>query len=76
MDVIGFFKGGGVQAEGVFLGKPEDSGREEWGTLGKIRGITNPLLRTLLECVGSYFDGVWANFIATFPAGWSPQKVL
>ena len=31
---------GGVQGEGVFLGNPEDSVWEDWGTLGKIRGIT------------------------------------
>ena len=28
---------GAVQGEGVFLGNPEDSGREDWGTLGNIR---------------------------------------
>ena len=28
---------GGVQGEEVFLGNPEDSGREDWGTLGNIR---------------------------------------
>ena len=39
---VGFLRGGGVQGEGVFLGKPKDSGREDWGTLGKIWGITTP----------------------------------
>ena len=28
---------GGVQGEGVFLGNPKDSVREDWGTLGNIR---------------------------------------
>ena len=32
--------------EGVFLGNPKDSGREDWGTLGNIRGITTPPLKT------------------------------
>ncbi len=32
-----------VQGEGVFLGNPEDSGREDWGTLGKIREDHHPL---------------------------------
>ena len=32
--IVGFLRGG-VQGE-----NPEDSGREDWGTLGKIRGIT------------------------------------
>ena len=41
--------GGGVQAQGVFLGKPEDSGWEDWGTLGKIRGITTPPKRILFS---------------------------
>ena len=36
---IGFLWGG-VQGEGVFLGNPKDSVWEDWGTLGKIRGIT------------------------------------
>ncbi len=26
----------------MFLGKPKDSGREDWGTLGKSRGIFYP----------------------------------
>ena len=30
------------RVSGVFLGNPKDSGREDWGTLGKIRGITTP----------------------------------
>ena len=34
-------KGGGVSK----VRNPEDSGREDWGTLGKMRGITNPPLR-------------------------------
>ncbi len=40
--IIGFFCGGGgdVQGEEVFLGNSKDSGGEDWGTLGKIRGIT------------------------------------
>ena len=33
-------KGGVSKGEGVFLGNPEDSVWEDWGTLGKIRGIT------------------------------------
>ena len=32
--------GGGEKGEGVFLRNPKDSGGEDWGTLGKIRGIT------------------------------------
>ena len=39
---------GGVQGEGVLLGKPKDSGREDWGTLGKIRGITTPLKNPII----------------------------
>ena len=49
---VGFLKGpGGVQGEGVFLtvGNPLGIPREDWGTLGKIRGITttpkqNPII--------------------------------
>ncbi len=46
-----FFFGGGVRIDGlnestlqdgVFLGNPEDSAWEDWGTVGKIRGITTP----------------------------------
>ena len=37
--IIGFLRGG-CPREGVFLGNPEDSVWEDWGTLGKIRGIT------------------------------------
>ena len=33
---------GGVFKGRVFLGNPKDSGREDWGTLGKIRGISTP----------------------------------
>ena len=41
---------GGVQGEGVFLGNPEDSVWEDWGTLGKIWVITTPgPLRILLS---------------------------
>ena len=29
--------GGGILAEGVFLGNPKDSVWEDWGTLGNIR---------------------------------------
>ena len=36
-------KGPGVEPRGgVFLGNPKHFGREDWGTLGKIRGITTP----------------------------------
>ena len=37
---------GVVQGKGVFLGNPEDSVWEDWGTLGKTRGITlkNPTI--------------------------------
>ena len=33
----------------MLLGKPKDSGREDWGTLGEIKGITTPPLRILLN---------------------------
>ena len=33
----------------MFLGSPKDSGREDWGTVGKIRGITTPPLRVLFK---------------------------
>ena len=29
--IVGFLRGG-VQGEGVFLGNPKDSGREDWGS--------------------------------------------
>ena len=45
---------GVVQGEGVFLGNPKDSVWEDWGTLGKIRGITTPgPLRILLVNTGT-----------------------
>ena len=37
MFVVGF-----LRVPGVFLGNPKDSVWEDWGTLGKIRGITTP----------------------------------
>ena len=39
---------GGVSKGRVFLNNPEDSVWEDWGTLGKIRGITTISLRILL----------------------------
>ncbi len=33
---------GFLRVSEVFLGNTEDSIWEDWGTLGKIRGITNP----------------------------------
>ena len=42
-------KGGWYLTGGGVPGEPfEDSGREDWGTLGKIREITPPPLRILL----------------------------
>ena len=43
----------GVQGEGVFLGKPEDSVWEDWGILGKIRGITTPALKNPIKQAGA-----------------------
>ena len=39
---------GSVPGEGVFLGKRKDSVWEDWGTLGKIRGITTPLKNPII----------------------------
>ena len=57
--VIGFLIGGCPIGGGGTLGNPEDSGREDWGTLGKIRGITTPpgknpikKCRELAKCLG------------------------
>ena len=36
------FCGGFLRGGGGTLGNPNDSDWEDWGTLGKIRGITNP----------------------------------
>ena len=33
----------------MFLGNPKDSGREDWGTLGKIRGITTPPFKNPIQ---------------------------
>ena len=38
---IGFLRG--VQGEGVFLGNPEDSGQEDWGTEQGRLGESPPL---------------------------------
>ena len=37
LGVWGFLRSGGVEGERVFLGNPEDSVWEDWGTLGNIR---------------------------------------
>ena len=46
---------GGVQGEGVFLGKPKDSVWEDWGILGKIRetppGTLDRILLNLLNMI-------------------------
>ena len=44
-DSIGVLKRGVSNGKGVFLGNPKDSGQEDWGTLGNIRGITTPQLK-------------------------------
>ena len=43
--LAGFLRGGCFTGEGVFLGNRKDSVWEDWGTLGKIRGITTPHLK-------------------------------
>ena len=45
----------GVQGNGGNWGNPKDSYREDWGTLGKIRGITTTPLGILLYLV--FFGG-------------------
>ena len=48
--IIGFLRVPGcLRGGGVFLGNPEDSVWEDWGTLGKIKGITTAPNRILLQ---------------------------
>ena len=45
---VGFLRGG-VQGQGV-PENPEDSGREDWGTLGKIGESPPPLKNPIIAC--------------------------
>ena len=55
------------QGEGVFLGNPRDSGREDWGTLGKPLPLEPPPLTTLQVVPGRAGGGSFRrkkNYIA------------
>ena len=59
IDVLRLQVGFIVQGEGVFLGNLKDSVWEDWGTLGKIRGITTPSLRILSFGVNLFHDTIY-----------------
>ena len=67
--VIGFLIGGCPIGGGGTLGNPEDSGREDWGTLGKIRGITTPPVRILLKSAEN-----WPSVLVTDRTAPSKRK--
>ena len=45
--LVGFLSGE-CSRGGVFLTNPKDSVWKDWGTLGKIRGITTPLKNSII----------------------------
>ena len=67
----GLFKGRG------YLGNPKDSVWEDWGTLGKIRGITTPPLRILLNGRFSQdLDQILPHLVDEGVLSWKPPEDL